>query len=348
MEDLKVRDVRGTVHDDDESVYLMDHPDSDEPIPTLDVSPYLNGQPGGCEMVAAQLRHIGKTVGFFYLKGHGIPQKLIDGVFEESRRFHALPIEIKKKIPYFSTGGFKSGYQPCFQDDYQRTNINIVKNAKPNLVAKFAINLEGGSGGPSMTEDERQARVNLWPENLPGFRETLLAYHGSIVNLGRRFLPLWAASLKLPLDYFDKFFATPHATMNLLYYPPQKAVGERQYGIAPHTDNSLMTFLAQKDVRGLAVRMPSGHWREVDVVPGALLVNTGNLIVRWTNDEYLSTKHRVINTYDVDRYSIPLFFGPSADAPIEVLPTCQGPDRPPLYEPMTYFKLREWYYSPPT
>jgi isopenicillin N synthase-like dioxygenase len=106
-----------------------------------------------------------------------------------------------------------------------------------------------------------------------------------------------------------------------------------------------MTLLAQKDIPGLAVRMPSGRWRTVDIVPGALLVNTGNLIVRWTNDEYLSTKHRVINTNEVDRYSIPVFFGPSGDALIEVLPTCQSAERPALYEPITYLKLREWYYG---
>jgi isopenicillin N synthase-like dioxygenase len=346
--DAKTHDVRGDIRDDEESIYLMEHPDSEEEIPTLDISPYLSGRPGGCEAVAAQLRDTSMTVGFFYLKGHGVPQDLIDRVFEESRRFHALPIEIKKKIPFFAVGGFKSGYQPCFEDDYQHRNINIISNAKPNLVAKFAINREGGSGGVSMAEEERQARVNIWPDNLPGFKETLLAYHGSIEKLGRKFLPLWAASLKLPLDYFDKFFATPHLTMNLLYYPPQKDVGERQYGIAPHTDNAMMTFLAQKGVRGLAVRMPSGRWREVDTVPDTLLVNTGNLIVRWTNDEYLSTKHRVINSNDVDRYSIPVFFGPSGDAMIEVLPTCRSSGRPPRYEPITYAKLREWYYGPRT
>jgi isopenicillin N synthase-like dioxygenase len=183
---------------------------------------------------------------------------------------------------------------------------------------------------------------------LPGFKETLLDYQGRIERLGRQFLPLWATSLDLPLDYFDPFFATPHLTMSLLYYPPQQEIGSRQYGIAPHTDNALMTFLAQKDVPGLAVRMPSGHWRAVDVAPGTLLVNTGNLMVRWTNDEYLSTKHRVINTNDVERYSIPVFFGPSADALIEVLPTCRGPGRPPLYEPVSYLQLREWYYGPRT
>jgi isopenicillin N synthase-like dioxygenase len=346
--DAKTHDVRGDIRDDEESIYLMDHPDSQEEIPTLDISSYLNGRPGGCETVATQLREISTTVGFFYLKGHGIPQDLIDRVFEESRRFHALPIEIKKKIPFFEVGGFKSGYQPCLEDNYQNRNINIISNSKPNLVAKYSINREGGSGGLSMSEEERQARVNIWPENLPGFKEVLLAYHGSIEKLGRKFLPLWAASLELPLDYFDRFFATPHLTMSLLYYPPQKGVGERQYGIAPHTDNAMMTFLAQKGVRGLAVRMPSGRWREVDIVPGTLLVNTGNLIVRWTNDEYLSTKHRVINSNDVDRYSIPVFFGPSGDAMIEVLPTCQSRGRPPLYEPITYAKFREWYYGPRT
>jgi isopenicillin N synthase-like dioxygenase len=346
MDDVKTRDVRGDIRDDDEAVYLMDHPDSDEEIPTLDITPYVSGRPGGRETVVAQLRDISRTIGFFYLRGHGIAPELMDRVFAESRRFHALPIDVKNKIPYFATGSFRSGYQPCAMDEYQRTNINIIADAKPNLVAKFSINREGGSGGLSMSDAERQAGVNMWPEDLPGFKETLLAYHAGIEQLGRQFLPLWAASLNLPADYFDRFFATPHVTMSLLYYPPQKQIGDRQYGIAPHTDNALMTFLAQQDVSGLAVRMPSGHWRRVDIVPGTLLVNTGNLIVRWTNDEYLSTKHRVINTNAVDRYSIPVFFGPSGDALIEVLPTCQGPDRPARYEPITYLNLREWYYGP--
>jgi len=347
MNELKVHDVRGDLRDDAEAVRLMDHPDSTEEIPTLDIAPYLEGKPGGREAVAAKLREISMTIGFFYLKGHGLPQSLLDRMFAESRRFHALPEAEKRKIPYFNVGSFKSGYTAAQHDDYHRTNINIIKGAKPNLMAKFSINREGGSGGPSMTEAERTAVINVWPENLPGFKETLQEYHAAIERLGRKFLPLWAVSLKMPPDYFDKFFTTPHMTLQLLHYPPQKEVGNRQYGIAPHTDNAMMTFLAQADVPGLAVRIPSGRWRAVDVIPGTLLINTGNVIVRWTNDEYLSTKHRVINTNDRDRYSIPCFFGPSGDALIEVLPTCQGPDRPPRYEPMTYRDTRDWYYAPP-
>ncbi|MGD9894415.1 MAG: 2OG-Fe(II) oxygenase family protein, partial [Dehalococcoidia bacterium] len=167
----------------------------------------------------------------------------------------------------------------------------------------------------------------------------------AVEKLARSFLPLWSKSLRLPPDYFDAWFEKPHFQLGLLHYPPQKEVGNRQYGIAPHTDNAMMTFLAQSDVPGLAVRMPSGHWRIVEPVRGTLLVNTGNTIVQWTNEEYLSTKHRVINTNAVDRYSIPIFFGPSDDTVIEVVPTCRGPERPPLYQPMTYHDLRQWYYA---
>ena len=346
MDELKERDMRGELRDDDESVALMDHPDSTEEIPTLDIGPYLAGRPGAREAVAARLREISSTIGFFYLANHGIPQDLIDRTFAESRRFHALPESAKRNLPYFDNGSFKSGYLACTEDDYQRLNINIIKDAKPNLLSKFSVNREGGSGGASMTEAERRARVNVWPEALPGFKETVLAYHAAIERLGRQFLPLWSVSLDLPPDTLDKYFTTPHATLSLLHYPPQPAVGNRQYGIAPHTDNALMTFLAQQDLPGLAVRMPSGHWRAVDVVPGTLLVNTGNLMVRWTNELYLSTKHRVINGNLRDRYSIPVFFGPSADALIEVLPTCQSADNPPRYAPATYRQLREWYYAP--
>jgi len=318
-------------------VRLMDYPDSTEEIPIVDIAPFLAGGAGGREAVADRLREVTETVGFFCLKGHGIPQDLIARVFEQSRRFHAQPLEAKRAVGCVNNQSLRSGYRHMATNPHSRSNANLISDTKPNLHELFGINLERGAP-PGVA-------MNVWPKDLPGFRETLLEYHSRIEDLGRKFLVLWATSLNLPLDYFDKFFVTPHLTMQLLHYPPQKEVGNRQYGIAPHTDNSLMTFLAQSEVPGLAVRMPSGHWRVVDPIPGTLLVNTGNLMVRWTNDQYLSTKHRVINTTTEDRYSIPVFFGPSLDALIECLPTCCGPDRPARYEPITYFDLRRWYYD---
>jgi isopenicillin N synthase-like dioxygenase len=315
--------------------YLMDHPDSTEEIPVLDIGAYLSGEQGALEATAKRLGEITETIGFFYLKGHCVPQALVERVFAESRRMHSLPPETKEELPYTIHDSFRTGYQAAGTAKRGKSNAYLIEDTKPNLVSKFTILREGEHGNPA----------NVWPENMPGFRETLVEYQNTIEQLGRRFLPLWAKSLDLPLDFFDKFFGSPQATLNLLHYDPQKKIGDRQYGVAPHTDNALMTFLAQANVGGLAVRMPSGHWRLVDIIPGTFLVNTGNTMVRWTNGRYLSTKHRVINTAEVERYSIPVFFGPSSDAIVECLPTCQGPDNPPKWEPIRYVDSRKSYYG---
>ena len=339
MTSLTVQSVNDELADSDELIRLMDYPDSEEEIPILDMAPYLSGQSGGLQEVAKRLGEISETVGFFYVKNHGVPLDLVDRLFEETRRFHGLPPEIKLKTPHMVTDSFQSGYQPSNTERSKKANVDIIAEAKPNLLSKFLVTRELPPDHP------RHKAMNVWPENLPGFRETVSTYHASIERLGRQFLPLWATSLGMPSDFFDQYFEEPHLTLSMLHYPPQKIIGNRQYGIAPHTDNSFMTFLAQSNVPGLAVRMPSGHWRVVENIPGTFLVNTGNVMVRWTNGRYLSTKHRVINTASVDRYSIPVFFGPSGNALIECIPSCQGHNRPSQYEPITYRELRNWYYG---
>ena len=226
---------------------------------------------------------------------------------------------MKAKTPYVVNDSFRSGYQPGNTSEQKESNVDIIAKAKPNLLSKFSVSRE-------LPEDHPQyKKMNVWPQDLPGFCETVCEYHEGIEQLGRQFLPLWATSLDLPVDFFEKFFEEPHLTLSMLHYPPQKVIGNRQYGIAPHTDNSFMTFLAQSNVPGLAVRMLSGHWRIVEPIPGTFLVNTGNVMVRWTNGRYLSTKHRVINTAEVDRYSIPVFFGPSGDARSNVFRRARAP-----------------------
>jgi len=64
--------------------------------------------------------------------------------------------------------------------------------------------------------------MNNWPDNLPGYRETLLEYHSTLEALGKAFLPLWAISLDLPKDHFDGLFTKPHCNLRLLHYPPQR------------------------------------------------------------------------------------------------------------------------------
>ncbi|MFP6746661.1 MAG: 2OG-Fe(II) oxygenase family protein, partial [Alphaproteobacteria bacterium] len=92
-------------------------------------------------------------------------------------------------------------------------------------------------------------------------------------------------------------------------------------------------------------KMPSGDWRDVPHVPGSFVVNTGDMLHRWSNGRFLSTAHRVVPPEDRARYAIPYFMGPHLDTLISCLPSCRGPDNPPLYPDITYDEYIKWWYD---
>ena len=326
--------------DDPDMIRLMDHPDSTEEIPTIDISGFLAGEPGEARRVAEQLRDVTETIGFFYLAGHGVKPDLFDRMFAQAKRFFDLPLDEKKKVPRDGRIGYFE-----IKDRERDGNQYLVKKTSAPFNESFIIGRERPADDPDALAGKPYCKFNIWPENLTGFRETLVEYQRTMIDVGRKMLPLWAMSLGLPETFFDGKFGNPHANMRVVHYPPQDNVGNGESGSIPHTDNCFMTLLAQANVPGLAVRMPSGRWRIADIAPGTILINTGNLMVRWTNGKYLSTKHRVINTSGKDRYTFPVFYGPDFDTLIECLPACQGPDNPAKFEPITYANLRDWYYG---
>src|SRR6266545_827512 len=109
-----------------------------------------------------------------------------------------------------------------------------------------------------------------------------------------------------------------------------------EFGYAPHTDNTFITFLAQSKLPGLEVRTAEGDWIRPPAVPGTFVVNTGAMLARYSNDRFRATPHRVINRNDRSRYACPFFLGPNHDVVVEPVPSCVGPDNPPRYEPTTY------------
>jgi isopenicillin N synthase-like dioxygenase len=144
-----------------------------------------------------------------------------------------------------------------------------------------------------------------------------------------------ALSLDLPADYFLPHFVDCQYTLRLSHYPPVKPEAN-QFGIAPHSDSSFMTFLPQSDVPGLQVRTPDHQWIDVPYRPGSFAVNSGDTLKRWTNGRFLSTPHRALPPVGAHRYAIPFFLAPHLDTVIEALPTCTGPGNPPKQPPMTY------------
>jgi isopenicillin N synthase-like dioxygenase len=144
----------------------------------------------------------------------------------------------------------------------------------------------------------------------------------------------FASDLGLRTDFFDDKFDRPMATLRLLHYPAPTPGSEPRTGAGAHTDYGNLTLLATDDVGGLEVRTRAGQWIEAPVVPGAFIVNIGDCLMRWTNDVYVSTPHRVVNRSARERYSIAFFYDPNPDAMVETIPSCVGEGEVVRYPPI--------------
>jgi isopenicillin N synthase-like dioxygenase len=311
----------------------------DATIPVIDLAPYLEGAAGALETTAAELHHALEEIGFFIIVNHGVSQDLIDRTFAQARRFHDQPLDAKMAL---RMNEHNNGYMAM--NRYAVWTSEVNSNTKPDLNEAFFVKRERGPDDPLVRSGRRFAGPNRWPGDLPGFRETVLAYTDAVDALGRRFLPVCAVALGLSPDHFDRAFAESQFSFRLSHYPPVPA-DANQFGIAPHTDANFLTFLAQSEIPGLQVRMPSGVWLDVPHVPHSFAVNSGDMMARWTNGRFKSTPHRAVPPASTPRYAIPFFLGPHLDTVIACLPTCQGPERPPKYPPITYDEYLRWWYD---
>jgi isopenicillin N synthase-like dioxygenase len=313
-------------------------PDAPESIPVLDLAPLLRGDPGATQVLGAALRDAFENVGFYFVVNHGVPKSLIDATFDAARRFHDMDLDRKLALRMNKSN---VGYLPFKGSITRHSQLNA--NNQPNLVEAFFAKRELPPGHPDRETGLPFRGPNLWPDDLPGFRETVVSYSAAMERLGLSLLPLYAVSLDLPPDYFAQSFRMPSYTLRMSHYPRQEVVEDNEFGLAPHTDTSFMTMLAQNDVPGLSIRLPNGRWLDAPALPGSILVNGGDLLRRWTNDRFLATPHRVINRSGQERYAIPFFMDCDYDWRMECLPTCTDDDTPPRYEPITYPEYMTWF-----
>jgi len=309
-------------------------------IPVLDLSDYLAGKEGVLDVLAGELRRACTEVGFFYIAGHGIDPELITATFEQSKRFHALPLETKLKLPQDANN---IGYLPMNASIQRHSTVH--KATLPNQNASFFISHDRAPDHPDVVANKPYRGANQWPDDLPGFRETVMSYFNALDQLGNNLLPVYATALNLPGDYFTEHFADEgHQSLRMLHYPPTEQTGN-DFGTSPHTDNTFMTILARMDVPGLAIRLPSGEWVSPPLIPGTFLVNIGNILRRMTNDTFLSTPHGVVVEGNAARYSLAYFHSPNPYSTIDVLPSCIDDNNPAKYEPVVYADLIREFFS---
>ncbi len=210
----------------------------------------------------------------------------------------------------------------------------------------------GGSGVPDIVESLSFSDLaGNAGTTLPGLTtqqgmqeelvESICAYADAAYSLGQRLMRLSAAALGLSEDFFEELYTPMQHKLRLAYYPEQVVPPEPgQLRNAPHTDFAGFTILLQDNAPGgLQVLMANGKWIDVPGVPGTLVINTGDLLQRWTNDRWVSNVHRVVNPPadaggSSRRLSIVFFTGPREDAEIKCLPGCTSAARSARYAPI--------------
>lgn len=270
---------------------------SPDTIPAIDFSHYLYGTRQERAAVSQQINDACRRYGFFYLDHHGISPELTGNVFAAAREFFALPLEerLACKAP---TGRQNRGYQPMF--DTQR------EGEAPDVKESFDM-------GFPLADDEL-ARLselpfyshNAWPRD-PGFRYRVENLYFAMLDCGHHVLRAMAESLDVDTNFFVARCRQPFSNMRLVHYPPQPKSTDEGIGARAHTDKGLITLLLNDTNGGLHVQSAEGDWIDAPPRPGALIINVGDLLTRWTNGRFRSAVHRVVNISGNERFSIPQF-----------------------------------------
>ena len=300
-------------------------------IPVIDLSPFIDGDRQDKQAVARTIYRACHEVGFMYLKNHGISQEASALAFEQSRKFFALPLE-KKQAVVWSSEISNRGYVGIERERLDETKPGDLKEA-------FNVGSEVPFNGVNIAQ--QSLVMNLWPTEPEEFKAVISDFFKVCAEAAEQIFRAFAIALQMPETYIAQRHQTQDYTLRLLHYPPLNVnvlpkLGQIRAGA--HSDYGTLTLLFQDDVGGLEVQLSSGEWMAAPSIPDAILINTGDLTQRWSNDVFRSTKHRVRlpqpDQARRDRYSIAFFCQPDADADISCFPSCQGRDNPPRYAPV--------------
>lgn len=267
----------------------------------------LDAGEDAAEQFRAKLREVTHEVGFFYLVGHAIDQHLIDEVVDVSRRFFELPTEAKLAIENVNSPQFR-GYTRVGGelthgdvDWREQIDIGVERNA-----------VEETEGTPNYW---RLEGPNLWPDALPELRDTIDRWSAELNALALKLMRTWAVALGAPESVFDEAFADkPFSLIKIVRYPGESDTVEKQ-GVGAHRDGGVLTLLLVEPGKGGLQVEHDGEWIDAPALPGAFVVNIGEMLELATDGYLKATLHRVQSPkIGTDRISIPFFFNPALDA----------------------------------
>lgn len=266
--------------------------------------PVLRLPPRGCppEEEAAfceTLRGVCHTIGFFYVRSHGVEERTCDAAIDAARRFFALPASEKSSIDNRNSPAFRG---------YVRLGAENTAGS-PDYREQIEFGVEAEAPALSLSDEEAREGCdpvkdpagedsppppppylclvgpNQWPDAaaVPGFKPAVIDYLDGMEHLSRRLMELLALSLHLPGDHFHPTFGDdPNVQMKIARYPPAppgaEGGGGGSFGVGAHTDSGYLSILLQDDVGGLQVQNGDGDWIDAPPLPGCVVVNLGEML----------------------------------------------------------------------
>lgn len=284
---------------------------SSEILPLLDLERFAGDHPER-DAALAELRDVARTVGFFYLKGHGLPQVRIDEILTLSRRFFELPAEKKLEIgmiksPYFR-GYNRAGLEHTRGKQDWREQVDFGSERQP---------VELRAGDPPW---KRLIGPNQFPAALPELKPVIRRWIEDVTAIGIRVLEAFAEALGQSPDVFRPIYEDgPNQLLKIIRYPGRDQT-ETDQGVGAHKDSGFVTILLQDTVGGLQVDDGKGGWIDAKPVKGTFVVNIGELLEMASNGFLRANIHRVVTPpAGTDRLSVAFFLGANLAATVPVL-----------------------------
>jgi isopenicillin N synthase-like dioxygenase len=287
----------------------------------------LNDADRNPDVFAEKLGRSFEDYGFAIIADHGIPDELITQAEEKAKAFFALPEDVKRKY-LMPGGGGARGYTPF--------GIETAKGAKAHDLKEF---WHVGRDLPEGHRFRDHMPDNLWPSEVPSFRDTFQQLYATFDRTGLTILKAIARYLKIEENYFEDAVRDGNSVLRALHYPPQVEPTGEHIRAGAHEDINAITLLLGAEEAGLELLTRDGRWIPVSPKPGELVINIGDMLQRLTNGVLRSTSHRVVNpTPDrasKARYSMPFFLHFRSDFLIDALRETVPAGERPKWSPIT-------------
>jgi isopenicillin N synthase-like dioxygenase len=279
-------------------------------VPELSLAEFASGDGVRQRRFSGELTSALQRFGFVIIRDHAVPIHLLDSAYQLAQQLFALDSQTKLRF----RGGLR-GYTPF--------GTEHAKNHRfPDLKEFWQIGRERDSARATA-----QFPTNVWPTCLPAFQQVFTQLYEALDATGRTLLEALAPALSVGVGYFDERVAQGNSILRLIHYPPiPEDADPHCVRSAAHEDINFLTILVAARGSGLELLDRDGSWLPVETSPQNLIVDSGDMLARLTNDVIPATTHRVVNPQgpNVSRYSMPFFMHPTDETSLACLPACIG------------------------